>query len=127
MICLIICVALAGEDMEQAAEEAAEQREDVEAVTDDLHVMSAYLRDEHLISAGLVPLDWAQPSYEVYESELAGRPSMLPMIAFVEAAQKAELDPALVVEYVAWTAARTTPVLPGQQVQEAQLQVLPEP
>jgi hypothetical protein len=112
MIFLILATALAGDALEQAAEESAEQVQEVQAVSADLNTLAAYLRDEDLVAEGHVPLDWAQPSYEVYEATLQGRPSMLPMIAFVEAAGKAELDPILVAEYVEWTAAQI-PILPS--------------
>lgn len=68
--------------------------------------MLAYGVDLHLGEVGAVPDGWVQPPMEVYETELAGRPSLLPIETIEEAVQAGHCPPRVHSRYLAWQEAQ---------------------
>tara|TARA_Y100000034_G_scaffold136262_2_gene211868 strand:+ start:1919 stop:2290 length:372 start_codon:yes stop_codon:yes gene_type:complete len=63
---------------DQIAQDVQEQTVMVQSVSSGIQAMKAFLEDEKLVKAGHAPKGWVQPDFEVYETELGLRPSMIP-------------------------------------------------
>jgi len=79
----------ANKQQAQLAEIAIE----TENIANDVWLVKVYMRDEKLIAAGFAPEGWERPAFEVYESNLDGRPSMLPFVNFAAAVEAGVCSP----------------------------------
>ncbi len=67
---------------QEKVEEIAATADDI---ANDMWLVKVFMRDKKLAAMGFAPEGWERPAFEVYETNLDGRPSMLPLESFAAA------------------------------------------
>ncbi len=89
---------------QQVMVEVKLQTAEIAQVNDDLRILIAFMRDQDLAAQGFAPAEWEQPAFELYETELSTRPSMLPYESFMEAVEAGICSPDDGIAYALWVA-----------------------